>query len=451
MRALSEIFRRRPPTATLSPLPEPAPVTATVALAARSGAEQAWKAGLIQVEVEVRADQPVALAALVVRHDGRAVFEKPLADLGPEPLRFWLALHGQLLPDGACEVGLEVVAGSGAASAVLASQTLTLQVRNRGRLAARVAESLRSTGAPLVLDGVCDSRTYDYGDPSLTAWFDRPEPEALAHVAARLAAGEITAPEAERLRQFVCEGYLTLPDVVGAEHLARLNAALDAAVADRHEGYEWGSSQRMHGLHQQRPAIRELWEHPQILRMLELIWGSPALPCQSLSYVFGSEQQYHQDTVHLTPFPAGYMCGVWTALEDVAEGSGELVVFPGSHRFPRVYAADVGAAKVRDGDFKDLGARIAPVWKGMLNEAGSERRIYQPKAGTVLIWHENLMHAGSRRRDPGRTRRSIVCHYFAEGAVAYYDSLGEPGFTSIPEQAIPEQAVLEQAPAARPA
>jgi ectoine hydroxylase-related dioxygenase (phytanoyl-CoA dioxygenase family) len=51
-----------------------------------------------------------------------------------------------------------------------------------------------------------------------------------------------------------------------------------------------------------------------------------------LTYVFGSQQEAHQDTIHLTPFPAGYMCGTWIALQDVVPDSGELIVYPGNHR-----------------------------------------------------------------------------------------------------------------------
>jgi ectoine hydroxylase-related dioxygenase (phytanoyl-CoA dioxygenase family) len=162
--------------------------------------------------------------------------------------------------------------------------------------------------------------------------------------------------------------------------------------------------------------------------MLRLIFGAPARPCQSLTYVFGSEQQYHQDTVHLTSFPAGRMCGVWTALEDIQPDSGELVVFPGSHRLPRVYMKDAGAAKIT-GDWTEFGEKVVSLWTEALqpNTAKFERRVYQPKAGTVLIWHENLMHAGSLRRDKAISRRSIVGHYFAEGSVVYYDSSGMPG------------------------
>jgi len=130
--------------------------------------------------------------------------------------------------------------------------------------------------------------------------------------------------------------------------------------------------------------------------------------------------------VSLTPFPAGRMCGVWTALEDVQPGSGELVVFPGSHRGPRVYLRDVGLPKVRGDDWSGFAEKVVPLWTEI--RARHPRHVYRPSAGTVLIWHENLLHAGSPRADREKSRRSIVSHYFGNGAIAYYDSTGQPGF-----------------------
>jgi ectoine hydroxylase-related dioxygenase (phytanoyl-CoA dioxygenase family) len=119
------------------------------------------------------------------------------------------------------------------------------------------------------------------------------------------------------------------------------------------------------------------------------------------------------------------MCGVWTALEDVQPDSGELVVFPGSHRLPRVYMKDAGIPKVGE-DWSRFGETVTPMWTELLGNKFA-REVYRPKAGTVLIWHENLMHAGSMRLDMSKSRRSIVGHYFAEGSVVYYDSSGMPG------------------------
>jgi ectoine hydroxylase-related dioxygenase (phytanoyl-CoA dioxygenase family) len=50
--------------------------------------------------------------------------------------------------------------------------------------------------------------------------------------------------------------------------------------------------------------------------------------------------------------------------------------------------------------------------------------VFLPKAGDVLLWHANLIHAGSPRRDLGLSRRAVVLHYFAKGAVCYHDLSG---------------------------
>ena len=121
------------------------------------------------------------------------------------------------------------------------------------------------------------------------------------------------------------------------------------------------------------------------------------------------------------------MCGVWFALEDVREGSGELMVYPGSHRFPRVYMKDVGAAKVRNGDWSEFGEKVVGRWAQLLGESGIQPMPYMARRGDILVWHENLMHAGSVRRDMTLSRRSVVTHNFAKGAIVYYDSSGDIG------------------------
>ena len=415
MRSLLRLFDR----AAAPEAPSPG-----VTVSASSSAESAPSSGLLTVEATLQAEAETAATLRVFVADAAApALEKPVR-LGPEALATWFSIHGHLLPNGPVKVRLELADAKGRR---LAERPLTLQVRNEGALAEATRASLKRGGVPLAID-VCDSGLYDYADESLTAWHDQPPEVVEAHLARLAETGQATAEEIAALRHFVDEGYLVLPDVVDAELLTRLNAALDDAVEKKIEGYEWGVSQRLHNLHNQYPAIRELWLHPRIIRMLRLIFGAAGRPCQSLTYVFGSEQQYHQDTIHLTSFPAGRMCGVWTALEDVQPDSGELVVFPGSHRLPRVYMKDAEVAKV-SGDWTEFGDKIVARWTEFLQPTSGkfQREIYQPKAGTVLIWHENLMHAGSVRRDKAISRRSIVGHYFAEGSVVYYDSSGMPG------------------------
>jgi ectoine hydroxylase-related dioxygenase (phytanoyl-CoA dioxygenase family) len=117
------------------------------------------------------------------------------------------------------------------------------------------------------------------------------------------------------------------------------------------------------------------------------------------------------------------------ALEDVQPGSGELEVYPGSHRLPRLYMNDAGARKVTDGNWAEFSDKVGRRWENLRDHGQFKSMVYRPQRGTVLIWHENLMHAGGRRLDRSLSRRSIVTHNFAEGALVYYDSTGSIGYT----------------------
>jgi ectoine hydroxylase-related dioxygenase (phytanoyl-CoA dioxygenase family) len=418
VRSLLRIFGRDKASPPAGPLPAVATIP-RAHLDVASAAEFVPSTGLIVIEAWVRAEAAGdAVLRVFAPGSTRPAIEKPVA-LTPERQALWVALHGHLLPNGVATVRVDL---ADAAGVILAERDMTLRIRNEGPVAELTRESLKRTGTPLVV-AETDSTLYDYADESLAAWHDR-SPEAVeAHLATLAASGAATDDEIAALRHFASEGYLVLPGLIGAEQLAELNAAMDDAVEQKVEGYEWGASQRLHNLHLTYPAIRELWQDSRILRILGLIFDAPAKPYQSLTYVFGSEQLYHQDTIVLTPFPAGRMCGVWTALEDIQPESGELMIYPKSHKLPRTYMKDLGGvSKVRD-DWTEFGEAVAPLWGEFLKDR-FEQEIYQPKAGTVLIWHENLMHAGRVRRDKSRSRRSIVGHYFADGCVAYHDANG---------------------------
>ena len=168
-----------------------------------------------------------------------------------------------------------------------------------------------------------------------------------------------------------------------------------------------------------------MFKSRDLLSVASLILEVNARPSQTLTFVFGSQQDAHQDTIHLTPFPAGYMCGIWIALQDIEPDSGELVVYPGSHKEPRVYMADAQCPKVTNGDWSSFGERVVPRWADIASRYRAE--VYRPKKGTVLIWHENLLHAGSPRRNMDLERRAIVIHCFSASVVVYYDSSGMVG------------------------
>ncbi|PZQ65617.1 MAG: hypothetical protein DI570_01160 [Phenylobacterium zucineum] len=395
-----------------------------MALHVSSTAQTTPTSGLIVFDVSPESEVAQPAILRVSGPGGAGAYER-LVEALPRPVRFWIAVHGHLLPDGVQPVRFELLTPDGRR---LADVTVTVQVANPGALAERTRASLRRSGAPFAVE-TCDAGDYDYADETLRPWHERSPEVVEAHLAGLTARGAASPDEIEILRHFVQHGFAVLPEVVEPEHLDRLNAELDDAAARKLEGYEWGSSQRLHNLHQTYPAIREMWAHPKVLWMLGLIFDQTPRPYQSLTYIFGSEQHLHQDTVALTPFPAGYMCGVWTALEDVQPDSGELQVYPGSHRARRIYLKDAGIPKVAE-DYTAFGETVFPLWVDLV--AKIPPQIYRPKAGTVLIWHENLMHAGRVRLDKSRSRRSVVGHYFADGCIGYHDASGLPGVMTGP-------------------
>jgi ectoine hydroxylase-related dioxygenase (phytanoyl-CoA dioxygenase family) len=101
------------------------------------------------------------------------------------------------------------------------------------------------------------------------------------------------------------------------------------------------------------------------------------------------------------------MCGVWVALEDIDESSGPLVYYAGSHRLPEMSPADLLIAPTQE-EYPKYEAYV----QEQIEREGLEPRLGTLRKGEALVWASNLLHGGSPRADPQRTRRSQVTHYF---------------------------------------
>jgi hypothetical protein len=357
-----------------------------------------------------------ATVALLV--DGVEVWSAPLSRHFDGCVH--LNIHTPLLLDGRSELTVAVESESGRRAG-----TGIFLISNQGKLADRTRDALKSADVPVAFLGDCDSSYYERARSHVAHWMENPSVET--EIEAKLADRLITESEADLLRRFVRDGFVVLDELLPEAMITAADEALDMAVKDGYQGYRYGESTRLEQMHREFPAIRDIWLYAPIHRFLSLVFDSPSQPCQSLVYIFGSQQDAHQDTIHLTPFPAGHMCGVWIALEDVRPDSGELLVYPGSHRLPRVYMKDVGCRKVRS-DWQEFGEKVVRRWAELLDESGIKAAPYLARRGQILVWHENLMHAGSVRRDRTLSRRSIVTHNFAQGAIVYYDSSGNVGY-----------------------
>ena len=65
-----------------------------------------------------------------------------------------------------------------------------------------------------------------------------------------------------------------------------------------------------------------------------------------------------------------------------------------------------------------------PAIQRLIREKQLTPEYFHAQKGDILIWHANLIHGGSRRKQCTLSRKSIVCHYFSRGAVCYHDLAG---------------------------
>lgn len=168
--------------------------------------------------------------------------------------------------------------------------------------------------------------------------------------------------------------------------------------------------------------VRRLAVNKRVLTALNQLLDREPLPFQTLNFPIGTSQYAHSDTIHFSTIPEGFMAGVWVALEDIDLDNGALVYYPGSHKLPYYTMQDLGLGQGYD-YYKDYEQCI----QKLIVERGFEPEFGEVKKGDAIIWHANLLHGGSPRKDLSRTRHSQVTHYYFEGCKYYTPMESAPG------------------------
>jgi ectoine hydroxylase-related dioxygenase (phytanoyl-CoA dioxygenase family) len=246
--------------------------------------------------------------------------------------------------------------------------------------------------------------------------------------------------------QFERDGYLIVDPGVPLTVLDAISAELD----DRFDTSESDGVCRKIG------RITDAWKFnthvklvataPKVLALLEDLYGRKPLPFQTINFPTGTEQRVHSDAVHFNSEPAGYMCGVWVALEDIDLDNGPVEYYPGSHKLPEITMEDVDrAGYITHSYFERFKAAVHDIRHihrpgrkyseyaylsyeafigEMIQHMGIEPQYATLKKGQALLWAANLLHGGSPQRDKRRTRLSQVTHFFFENCRYYTPRLG---------------------------
>lgn len=254
--------------------------------------------------------------------------------------------------------------------------------------------------------------------------------DADERIAQKLAAGKLTAKEAELCRCWKDNGYLILERAIEPQLLDDVWQAYENAIASgviELRGEKAGPDDpwpaRALDPHFKVPELCQLLRHPTLLHWVEILTERTPAPFQTITSHAGSQQPEHSDSIHMTTYPIGYLTACWIAFEDIHPDSGPLVYYPRSHRLPYVFSRDVGISEndMRTEGMKSYYERYEPHIQQLIAHEKFEPHYFHAKKGDVLFWHANLLHGGSKRKDLRHSRRALVNHYFVEGAICYHD------------------------------
>lgn len=218
--------------------------------------------------------------------------------------------------------------------------------------------------------------------------------------------------------RFDREGFVVIQDLLTAEQVSALNEEVDKVwaaprkfgdpVVDINLGMSnerrttlsqvphsvRGTPYKLSDLYLQSELIRALALQEALCETLRSLFSGTPLICNTLNLERGSEQPLHVDSWYMTPKKRGKLLAVWFALEDANDEAGPLVVVPKSHKLQ---------LSKNNADSLSCEAKL-------MAEQHCQRLLL--KKGAAVIWHADLLHGGSAIRDTGKTRKSMVVHYF---------------------------------------
>ncbi|HEX3431399.1 MAG TPA: phytanoyl-CoA dioxygenase family protein [Rhizomicrobium sp.] len=158
--------------------------------------------------------------------------------------------------------------------------------------------------------------------------------------------------------------------------------------------------------------IRKCVQYKPLLNILKRCLGGEPLICNSLNFLYGSQQPQHYDTWYMPPPVENAMAVASICLDDVTPDNGPLFYYPGSHRIPPFRFSHGRLEMVP----QEMGECEKYVRASLASFSMRERQFYG-KRGDVFIWHAQLLHGGAPIRDLSATRRSLVTHFWRAGDV----------------------------------
>lgn len=263
-------------------------------------------------------------------------------------------------------------------------------------------------------------------------WTDRDDFDQL------LQRKRLSNAAAANLQGWRDNGFAVFPNAIESSIIDTLNDEMDRIEHEGNPrlkmtgaGFEKGvpldptmlkahQSTRIVDLFHHNAAARDVLFNSKVTTFLQTIFGTEPLLTQSLSFVYGSEQDIHQDTSFVIMNSPMKMVAIWVALEDVQDDAGALIYHPGSH----LWGDHLFAGRYKHWDRNrdgDAGYKSWETWqKKQAAYHRSEPQMFSAKKGDILFWHAGLAHGGGPIGPHNPTRRSLVAHYCPRNRRPYY-------------------------------
>jgi phytanoyl-CoA hydroxylase len=256
-------------------------------------------------------------------------------------------------------------------------------------------------------------------------WIDRADANQL--IEEKVRRGTITMNEADQLRLFIDQGFIILQNAISSEGIDKLNSDIDSIWRTMDPRFKVqtanGEYKDLSDVERNRvlaklldvyvysEAARAVSFAQPIVAFLRLIFDEEVLAFQNLTFEVGSTQAVHQDGAYVVVDSPLKFAASWVAREDIKVGSGELIYYPRSHRFPDFVFAKSRKYWDPQQDGQESHNQFLAHLHERAKERGLELQYFRPKKGDALIWHADLAHGGGSIIDKTLTRQSYVTHY----------------------------------------
>ena len=229
----------------------------------------------------------------------------------------------------------------------------------------------------------------------------------------------------EQVDFYVDNGYLAVPDLLGADELAELkqdiiklarggypNQTIEPVPDDLNDEEVLSKILAIHQPHFVSPAMEKYTRHPRISGVLSQItgahlahWSGNVKCMQSMLFIKppGYQGQSWRQNENYIPTRDRSLIGAWIAIDDAYVDNGCMWVIPGSQRAGYLYPT----GKHGNADEFDTHDDMATGFDE------SPQIPVEVEAGSVVFFNGYLLHQSLRNRTQASYRRVLVHHYLS--------------------------------------